>query len=454
MHREEAAGPTTLLARFVRDLQVDAVAESVRERARLALLNFLACAVAGATEAVVDRAARAALPYGGPERTTLIGRTERCDALTAAFLNCLASTTLAFDETHARSIVHPVGPVVAAALAIAEERHLGGAALLEAILVGVEACSRASLAISASPAQSHVGWSQSGLCGAIGAAAAVSKLLGLDEAATMAALALGLNAGSGLRAMNGTMSATVAVSNGAANGARAALMAQAGVAASAQALEHQYGFVALFARTGHLPHLTDGLGSAFAVSELNFKPYPCGIVAHAAIDAALVLAARPGFVADAVEDVIVYLSPSSIALGDRPSVSTDSEASVSVQFWVATALMGSAIGPDRLRPDWIDDPARRRLHARIGLRPDPDCGLATARIEVRLGTGESLRAEVRHALGSDGRPMTATDIERKLASAASGHYSRRRVDEIADRCRTIERVADVADFMALLGAQE
>lgn len=445
--------PTAALAQFASALRFQSLPAPVVAQARIALLNILACTIAGAKEPVVGRAAKALLPYGCAGDASLVAQSTTSDPISASFLNCLASAVLAFDETHARSVVHPVGPVASAALALAEERHLSGQDVLTALVAGIEVASRTSLAISTPPAQGAVGWSQSGVCGGIGAAAAVARLMRLDARGVGDAIALGANTSAGLRAMNGTMAVSIAVSNAAANGYRAGLLAEAGVTACTAVLEDPYGFVALYAPQGHLPHLTERLGDRYEVMELNFKPYPCGIVAHAAIDAAREVRVQPGFDASDVEIVTVTLHSSCLSLGDRPVVTSDSEASVSIQFWVATALLSANLGPECLRAEWITNAARQQLQQRVTLRVDDSLSRAAARVVVRLRSGSELQADIAQCLGSEENPMRGADIEVKFADAAASSFDRARIDEVIAACRSFEKIKDVAEFMRLLRAR-
>jgi 2-methylcitrate dehydratase PrpD len=441
---------TAALAQFTSALEFAALPKPVLAQARLCLLNILGCAIAGAREPVVDRAARALLPHASPGSSTLVARKARTEPISAAFVNCLASAVLAFDETHARCVLHPVGPVAAAALALAEQRHCTGAEFLAALIAGVEVASRASLAISATPARVAAGWSQSGVCGGIGAAAGVARLLELPERSTADAIALGANASAGLRAMNGSPAVCIAVANAAANGYRAGLLAAAGVSGSPAVLEDPYGFVALYSPAGHVPWLTEKLGQDFAVMELNFKPYPCGVVAHPAIDAAREIRSRPGFAADDVEEVTVTLHSSCLSLGDRPVVTNENEASVSIQFWVATALLRANVGPECLGAGWIADTARQQLQQRVKLKVDDSLSRAAARMSMRLRSGEALRSDITNCLGSEANPMRADDLEAKFTDAAAAQFEPARIRNIIEACRSFEQVEDVADFMRLL----
>src|SRR5690606_21372878 len=149
--------------------------QAVRHESRRALLNFLGCALAGAghpARIIFDTALGAC---SGGHQATVIGTGRKGDTSHAALANALSATVDAFCDTHAQAIVHPSAPVIAAALALAEQRRASGEAVLHAIAMGLEAACRLSKAISVEPARSHMGWLQTGLAGGVGAAVAAGS---------------------------------------------------------------------------------------------------------------------------------------------------------------------------------------------------------------------------------------------------------------------------------------
>jgi 2-methylcitrate dehydratase PrpD len=140
-----------------------------------ALSHIVGCALGGSHHDAVSKAWSALQPFAGGEQATLIGRSQRTDALTAAFINTLSSSINAFDDTHAEAIVHPSGPVMAAVLAVAEMQPVTGAEALAAFVLGIETVCRLSKAISVAPANGDIAWSQTGVAGGIGAALAAAR---------------------------------------------------------------------------------------------------------------------------------------------------------------------------------------------------------------------------------------------------------------------------------------
>jgi 2-methylcitrate dehydratase PrpD len=109
----------------------------------------------------------------------VIGRTQRPDALSAAFLNAVSSNVLEFDDTHLQSVIHPAAPVAPTLFALSELRPVSGEDLLHAIILGVETECRIGNAVT--PAHYRRGWHITSTCGVFGAAAAAGKLLRLDQ---------------------------------------------------------------------------------------------------------------------------------------------------------------------------------------------------------------------------------------------------------------------------------
>src|SRR4029077_15832464 len=124
----------------------------------------------------VSLAVRVLMPYFGPAQATIIGRSERPDALNEAFLNAVSANVLENDDTHLATVIHPAAPVVPGLLALAERRPVSGAQLLHALILGVEAECRIGLGVM--PTHYRRGWHITATCGIFGAAAAAGKLLG------------------------------------------------------------------------------------------------------------------------------------------------------------------------------------------------------------------------------------------------------------------------------------
>ena len=133
---------------FVAASQEDAMPRTLWHEGKRSLLNFLGCALGVAHMSPIEMAMRVLLPLSGADRVAVIGRTERLDPLGASFVNAIGGNLLDYDDTHLRTVIHPAAPVAPAALALAEQRGLSGAAMLHAFILGAEVECRIGNAVS------------------------------------------------------------------------------------------------------------------------------------------------------------------------------------------------------------------------------------------------------------------------------------------------------------------
>ena len=172
------SGVTPALARFVAQTKWEDIPESVRHEAKRALLNFFAVAIAGCRTAPIELAALKTLSeFSGGKQATIVGRSERIDALSAAFLNAAGANVFDYCDTHLPTVVHPTSPLAPAVLAMAELRKVTGPAVPAGLHPGLRDRVPRSVARSRRVTMPK-GWHITSTCGVFGAAAGAAKLLG------------------------------------------------------------------------------------------------------------------------------------------------------------------------------------------------------------------------------------------------------------------------------------
>ena len=200
----------------------------------------------------------------------MIGRSEKADALSAAFLNAVSANVLEFDDTHLQTVIHPAAPVVPAVFALAELRQVTGEDLLHAVVLGVEAECRIGNAVT--PSHYRRGWHITSTCGVFGAAAAAGKLLRLDRQRMMWALGNAAAQSAGLIESLGSMAKSISVGNAARNGLAAALLAEQGFTGPERAIEGTYGFAKVMSETADFGAISDGLDGSWEISRTPTNP--------------------------------------------------------------------------------------------------------------------------------------------------------------------------------------
>jgi 2-methylcitrate dehydratase PrpD len=391
----------------------------------------------------VDIADMALGPVSGQGEATLFGRGRKADLLHAALINCLASSIYSFDDTHEQAVVHPSGPVAAAAFAIAERKPVSGQAFLAAFALGVELECRLCKALTVAPAKGSMAWSGTGITGGMGAAVAAGSLLGLDMPAMRTAIGIALSQAAGFRAMHGSLCTPLMPAQAAQTGLRAALLAQAGFTSSPAALEGRYGYLSVFSEQPDLHALAGDLGQRFEILRNTYKPYPCGIVIHPIIDACLELRSAHGLNPERIASVAVSASPGAMALCNNRNPRDEMQAHVSLHHWAAVCFIrGTARIQDMDTETAVRDPRLMAFQDCVEATLDPNRSPDSAEITVTMTDGTRRTCNIAHGIGSAARPMTNAELEAKFAGMAVPVLGDARTRALMNQCWDLANLPD------------
>ncbi len=408
---------TRTLARYLVSARYEDIPRAIRHEASRALLNWLGCAIGSARHETVERMLAALTPFGGPPQAGVLGRGERLDILHAALVNGVSSHVLDFDDTHARAI-HPSAPVLPALLACSEWRKVTGADFVHAFVLGVEAEERIGLSVF--PEHYAVGWHITGTAGVFGAAAAVGRLIGLNEQQMCWALGIAATQSAGLREMFGTMCKSFHPGRAAQNGMTAALLAAKGFTSSERALEAPRGFANVLSSKFDPTVITAGLGERYELASNMYKPFACGLVVHAVIDGCIALSRAHDLAAGAIERVDLKVNPLVLELTGKREPASGLEGKFSVFHAAAVAIIDRAAGETQFSDACVRSPAVIALRERVHAATDAAIRKTEARVSIRLRDGRLLDHHVEHALGTLERPMSDADLEAKFRGLVAG----------------------------------
>ena len=183
------------LARFCSGLDYPTLPTDVRRMVPALLADWLANAAAG-HDTEWGRALTAVtgvrpVPDGAP----LAGTLRPVDPPAAALINAGASHATEFDDSDRVGLYHPGAPVISAAWAAAAESSACMHDMMAGIVAGYEISQRLARAVN--PGH-YRWWHTTGTMGALGAAAAASRVIGLGPVETLWALGLAGTQASGL----------------------------------------------------------------------------------------------------------------------------------------------------------------------------------------------------------------------------------------------------------------
>jgi len=396
-----------------------------RAAAARAVLDTVGVTLAGASEPAARIVARVATPdTAGP--CGVLGTRARGIAVAAALVNGTAAHALDFDDMCFVSLAHPSAPLVAAGLAAAELVDAPGRALLDAYIVGFEIEGR--LGRTMNPRHYERGWHCTSTLGTIGAAAAASRLLGLNADATCHALAIAASEASGFKENFGSMVKPLHAGLAARNGVLAALLAQAGLSASADAIGGSQGFLAAMCSerdSAGFDEAVADLGARWEIVEtgITVKLYPSCAATHPMLDVVLDLRREHQFTGEDVDaiDVGVDRITPTVLIHDHPT--TGLQAKFSMPFCAAAAAVRGHVGIDTFDDQALRNPAidavRQRVTMAVDATVDPAAPpLTQARVRIRLRDGRVLERLASGARGYPERPASDEELGRKFLSCA------------------------------------
>ena len=453
----------------------DMPAETMAE-AKLCLLDWLGCAIAGAVEPPATSLRRAlgcpapaagrSLPpcSGGPGRgeagmapvtgqaraARLLPDGATTDPRTAALVNGTASHTVEVDDIFSPGLYHPGVVTVPAALALAEAHGAGGARLLRAIVAGYEVGNRIARAVN--PAHYRL-WHTTATVGHLGAAAAGAAVLGLDAGraghalATVATMAAGLRHAFSADAMTKPLHAGRAAEAG----VLAALAAAEGVTGVSDMLEGRRGFGAAMSGDVDWSAATATLGTEWTILATTRKAHACCGHNFAALDAIGALMREHGLAPGDIAAIEVGAYRAAVEICGNPLPRSAAEARFSLPYCAAAmARLGDRPGvtPAAFTAGALSDPATRGLAARVSLAVDEraEAGFPELRgavVTIRTADGRSLDHRRATRRGDPAEPLSGDEIAAKFRALADPVIGAAAAKAMADAVERIDRAEQV-----------
>jgi 2-methylcitrate dehydratase PrpD len=391
------------LASFVAGAKASALPGAQRERLRLHLTDTVVAAVAGAR-----------IPEGEALRSLC-----RSDDLASEIgLQAAAARLTEIDDIHLASCTTPSAGIVPIALRIAAHvRQFDPDEVASAIWVGTEMTVRLGLAIDG-PQLLYRGIWPTYFAAPVAAAAAVARMLRLDETQTAHALSLALMlVAGGVGRIHGAPSGRwFLYANAVAGGIAAALAARTGYAGDPELLDKNW-----LADTHGIALdrevLTGALGASSVYSTLSMKPFCSAKQGIAAVEAFRGLL-QEGVRIDAIEKVRVRVPKAyaaMIAARAMPGARQSTMVSVAHQIALAALAPQRLYDVDRSTPQ--ADVAVAELSAKIEVVPDaaleqfyPRHWPAEAEIEAG---GQTFRRRVVAAAGDPEHSLDRAAIDDK-----------------------------------------
>jgi len=420
--------------------------------ARLGMLDVIGCIVGGAPSETAAKVREFAAQQACEGGASVLGSRERYAAPIAALANGVAGHVLDYDDMNSTMVAHPSVVLVPALLALAEARNKSGADLLAAYVLGFEVNGHFGRAMV--PTHYNNGWHSTSSLGIFGATAGAARLLGLDAAGMLNALAIAASNSAGLRANFGSMTKSLHAGQAAEGAVRAALLSANGFTANADVFDSPTGYFAAYAK-GAQPKPALAAGELeIEKSGIGIKPYACCGAGISVIDAALDIAAAHTFEPASIQSIDVTLNEMAQSIMPFHAAADGLQAKYCHEYCAAVALLDRRGGlaqfaDERVsRPDVQDLARRTKVHVDKGMPGGG--GLFPVVMKVALTDGRRLEARLEVPRGHPTRPVEPAVQLDKFLECAAPVVGETRARDAARRIGAIESEATLAPLINLL----
>lgn len=403
-----------IFAEFIQKISFETLPEEVRKAVPLYFLDLLGVIYSGSKTAPGKIVEGMIMQLKGREESTVIPTGLKTSCLDAALINGTFANGVSLNDIHALSGTHPGPVVIPVALSVGERVGASGREIITAITVGYEIMGRVGKAIH--PSNRERGFHPTATSGVFGAAAAASKLLGLNLQETIWALGNAGTQSSGLYAFmdDGAMTLTIHTGLAARNGIFAALLAQQGFTGAEYIFESKSGFLNAMSETAHPEKLCDGLGETYEILNTGFKPYACCRLAHPPIDAILEIFKDYGpLKPQQIRNITVKTSPGATKHID-PNPQTLVGARLSLPFNIAFLLSTGRPPIETISEDLLKDEELRGLSSIIAIVPDPNFSRYSSEVKITTEDGRTFSKKVMIPKGDPENPLPTDDIIAKF----------------------------------------
>jgi 2-methylcitrate dehydratase PrpD len=450
---------TARIAAFGHRLRDEPLPDSVREFAKLHLLDAIGVALAASSLSTRARIERAVSIMGKAQESTALGCAETFPAPAAALLNGSLIHALEFDDTHMGAVVHASAVVAPTALALAEREQCSGDDLLKAFTLGWEVLARAGQA-SASGFHAR-GFQSTAVLGAPVAAAVAAWLMQLDDDRMINAMGIAGSQASGIFEFisDGT---TVKMLHGgwpAHAGIMAAALAKEGLSGPATVFEGDKGLYRAFTDDEHagqrFRRSLDDLGQRWLLPEVAFKAYPCCHYIQGAIQALQSILAD-GVSAAQIERIDCQL-PQEVAWlvcepwNEKLTPPSGHVAKFSLPYCLAALLVDGCVDVatfDRHAADPRLTAAMQGIHFQAMTQSDfPRRYSASVQVHTR---DQVFTAQVLDVHGSTNSPFSRDEVLAKFRDNAARSLSKQAVARVIDCMDDLHDTATLTELSLTL----
>ena len=455
-------GLTNDIAKFITTASYEDFPSKAVFAARHGIIDCVACAIAGSKEELANILVGFAEDTAGGSAASIIGRGIKTSAPMAAFVNGTLGHALDYDDITRAIKGHPSVVCLPPALAMGEAVGASGRDVMLAYMIAFEVGCAIGSGMGVDYAD-DLGWHPTAPLGTLAAAAAASRLLGLNQDQTAMAISLAASNASGLRENFGTMTKPFHAGNASRGGVTAAMLVKRGYTAATTGLEGRFGFMHAFSggRGENLSAPLERLGKQFFLEQpgVNIKKYPCCGSTHRPLDAYFLLRKEQPVdyrEVDSVEVLVDFDPPRSLIHSDPH---TALEGKFSIQYCLAAALVDDAVGLAQFEDAMVMRPEIRALIPKItmkrypGNEGKPSWVEETNEVRIKLKNGTVLSRDQRRSYEGPVLGVTPEGMDMKFRDCAARALPMPKVNEALAILHSLEKQPNINGLMAAVSGK-
>ena len=447
-------GATDTIAKWIVNTTYEDIPPDAIRVANESCFDVIGVILAGSAQPVGEIIKKYVADQGAAPQATVLSSGSQSSVANAALANGTMGHALDYDDFG--GFGHPTVAIFPALLAIGEHSGATGRDLLEAYVIGCEV--GLALQHATKYKQMDKGFHSTAVIGRLACTAACAKLMKLDHGQTVMALGMAGSMASGLIHNFGTMTKPLHAGLTCRDGVTAAQLAQRGLTAGEQIIEHPFGFATTVLGEGiyDLDEMAENLGKPYRVQDaLMIKKYPCCGGNHAMLDSLFSLMRDNDFTYEDVASAEVDQSYYSVVmLYQDPD--DELKGKFSAKYNVAAALVDGEIAIDTFTQEKIADPTINETMGKVRTRVMAKSEEMLTRsddghkIKITLKDGRvfehiTARADI---LGSQKNPWGFENIKAKFQENVALVLSQEGVEDAVNAWSDILQVTDVSGTVA------
>ncbi len=450
------------IAEWASKLRYENLSEKAIHTAKLFLFDSFGCALGGSTQEDVHIALDHFKEMGGAPTCTCLVDGFRTNPVDAAFLNALMIRAMDYNDIYWKADPCHPSDIIPAALAIGEQKGLGGRDLILGTVIAYELEMR--LCEAGIPGIREYGWHHATFTAFVSPAVA-GRMLSLSPHQIQQAIGISACHSCTLGAVTAgkltNMKNTVDPMSTRA-GVEAALLAARGYSGPQHAIDGKESLTAVFGHQWDLGKLTADLprdpAAHYKVIDCGMKSFPIEALTHAPLTALMKIVKANRVLARDVKEIRVeVIARAADILGDPAKYRPTSRetADHSLPYCLAIGLVDGMVTPLQFRDERIKDPALPAVMDKIKVVPNQEFEalfprFQPSRVTVTLADGRKLDQRVDVPKGDPRDPMTEDEIAVKFDALGRDVVGPERCARLREVIMNVEREKTLDRLVGLM----